>query len=89
MSFCIAVKQKTQNAPLFGGAFLFELRLEVKAKCRYAVRAGYKAEAAITTLQKFEALKGGAGEPELFSTHPNDSSRIEALEKEIAELKNN
>ena len=70
-------------------AFLFELRLEVKAKCRYAVRAGYKAEAAITTLQKFEALKGGAGVPELFSTHPNDSSRIEALEKEIAELKNN
>ena len=48
--------------------------------------AGYKAEAAITTLQKFEALKGGAGGPELLSTHPNDSSRIEALEKEIAEL---
>ena len=60
-----------------------------KIGLRYAVRAGYKAEAAITTLQKFEAIKGGAGGPELFSTHPNDSSRIEALEKEIAELKNN
>lgn len=52
---------------------------------RYAVRAGYNAEGAISTLRKFEEMNNSAAMPEFLSTHPLDTARIAALEKEIAE----
>ncbi len=45
-------------------------------------RAGYNPKAAINVWKKMEKL-GGSSTPELLSTHPSDSSRIERLQAEL------
>lgn len=48
-------------------------------------RAGYNPEAAINVWKKMEKL-GGSSTPELLSTHPSDSSRIEKLQAELPKV---
>lgn len=48
-------------------------------------RAGYNPEAAINVWKKMEKL-GGSSTPELLSTHPSDSSRIERLQAELPKV---
>lgn len=45
-----------------------------------AARAGYDPRAAINLWQKMAALSGGAGPPEILSTHPSNQARIKDLE---------
>lgn len=47
--------------------------------------AGYKPEAAITFWEKM-AANGGAGVPEIFSTHPSDERRIADLKEFLKEI---
>ena len=48
-------------------------------------RAGYNPEAATNVWKKMEKL-GGSSTPELLSTHPSDSSRIERLQAELPKV---
>jgi len=48
-------------------------------------RAGYNPNGAISIWKKMQEL-GGSSTPELLSTHPSDSSRIENLEKELPKV---
>jgi predicted Zn-dependent protease len=47
--------------------------------------AGYKPEAAITFWEKMSA-NGGAGMPEIFSTHPSDATRIADIKEFLKEI---
>ena len=50
----------------------------------YMQRAGYRPREAVTLWKKMQALGGGAGRPEITSTHPSDTARISALQAYIA-----
>lgn len=52
----------------------------------FMARAGYNPEAAPAFWQKF-AKAGGSKQPEFFSTHPADSTRIRQLQEWMAEAK--
>lgn len=47
-------------------------------------RAGYAPREAVTLWRRMQARSGGAGKPEIASTHPSDASRIAALQAYIS-----
>lgn len=74
----------TQTGVLLPFSRKHELEAD-KFGVRYMHRAGYDANEAVKFWQKMAAQKSGSP-PEFLSTHPADSTRISALQREIALL---
>ncbi|MCE7988482.1 MAG: M48 family peptidase [Caldilinea sp. CFX5] len=53
---------------------------------RFMSEAGYDPRAMIDVMKILAASRGGAEQPEFFSTHPNPENRIARIEEAIAEL---
>lgn len=53
----------------------------------FDLKAGYNPEGMISVFELFRKLKGGGGNVEFLSTHPDDKNRINALAKKIVDYK--
>jgi len=53
----------------------------------FDLKAGYNPEGMISVFELFRKLKGGGGNVEFLSTHPDDKNRINALTKKIDDYK--
>ena len=53
----------------------------------FDLKAGYNPEGMISVFELFRKLKGGGGNVEFLSTHPDDKNRISALIKKIEDYK--
>ena len=53
----------------------------------FMAMAGYDLNQAAAFWQRMAALKGGKSQPEFFSTHPADGTRIENIRKLTPEVK--
>ena len=57
-----------------------------KLGVRFMSEAGYDPRAMIDVMKILASARGGAEQPEFFSTHPNPENRIARIEEAIAEL---
>ncbi len=53
----------------------------------FNLKAGYNPEGMISVFELFRKLKGGGGNVEFLSTHPDDKNRITALKKKLEDYK--
>lgn len=51
------------------------------------LKAGYNPQGMISVFEMFRKMKGGGGNVEFFSTHPDDKNRITALVKKVEDYK--